>query len=151
MSLSSLPESGEALLKLLLFWSVVSSTVLLVAFQRLFPLSLYAELIDEEEAFQNYHEHRQFLSSSATVQRRKTDDPETERRKRIRNNFSRLVRPSNTGGTSGAWGDKQGVDVAFAVLREGRVRTVHVSSRLLSTQRDRVRARTPKRRQLLIG
>ena len=31
------------------------------------------------------------VGGSATMSRRKTDDPETERRKRIRNNFSRLV------------------------------------------------------------
>ena len=58
-----------------------------------------AELIEEEEAFHGYLNGvgggcgaLGVGGGSATLSRRKTDDPETERRKRIRNNFSRLVR-----------------------------------------------------------
>ena len=56
---------------------------------------MIAELIEEEEAFQSYRDQRRSFgvgqSTSATMNRRKTEDAETERRRRIRNNFSRLV------------------------------------------------------------
>ncbi len=61
---------------------------------------VFLELIEEEEAFQNFHsDRRQFssgatsgMSSSATMQRRRTEDPDAERRNKIRSNFSRLVK-----------------------------------------------------------
>ncbi len=55
--------------------------------------------MEEEEAFQNFHERRQFAgaAASATMHRRgrTAEDPaEAERRNKIRTNFSRLVRES---------------------------------------------------------
>jgi len=70
-----------------------------------FDLSFFprAELLEEEEAFLSYHERLNGLPAaganaggSVTLARRRPDDEDAERRRRLKTNFSRLVRRKET-------------------------------------------------------
>jgi hypothetical protein len=68
---------------------------------RMSNIYFLVDLLDAEESFQGYndnHHNRLHVSSSATMQRRRSskeshlDHEERERRRSVRNNFSRLVK-----------------------------------------------------------